>query len=205
MKELKYKELIAYTAAFVSFILPKIDVDEVILFGSVARREADKKSDIDLFFNIRAQETGIKAAINKELNKFYKSYIYESWKAKGITNPIKIEVGNLDKWKLKRSIISDGIVLYGKYKSVPEKLKAFTLFNISPIKDIAKRNKVIRLLFGRIEKDYSTPGILERLEGKKLTSNSFIVPLGKANEIIGVLNSEKINFSFFEFWSDQLL
>jgi len=43
------KELIAYAASFISFILPKIDVDEIILFGSVSREEATKESDVDLF------------------------------------------------------------------------------------------------------------------------------------------------------------
>jgi len=37
---------------FVALILPKIDVDEIILFGSVARGEANENSDVDLFFNI---------------------------------------------------------------------------------------------------------------------------------------------------------
>ena len=53
MKNLNYKELIAYASAFVSFVMPKVDVDEIILFGSVARNEADKKSDVDLFFDLK--------------------------------------------------------------------------------------------------------------------------------------------------------
>ena len=50
MKNLNYKELIAYASSFASFVIPKAEFDEIILFGSVARNEADKDSDIDLFF-----------------------------------------------------------------------------------------------------------------------------------------------------------
>src|SRR3989344_3480075 len=142
MKDLNYKELIAYASAFVSVILPKIEVDEIILFGSVVRDEATEKSDIDLFFNTKENEEKIKQIIKQELNKFYKTRIYEIFQQKGSILPINIEVGNLDKWKLKRSIISNGLVLYGKYKS---------------------------------------------------------------QDIIKFLQSEKIDFSFFNFWTDEVI
>ena len=205
MKNLNYKKLVAYASAFVSFVLPKVvDVDEIILFGSVARNEADKKSDIDLFFNLKKDENKIKGIIKKELGKFYTSKIAETWYFKGIKNEINIEVGNLDKWKLKRSIISDGIVLYGKYKEVPEKLKGFAQFTLKPIKNITKRNKIIRRLFGRKEKRYSTGGLIEEY-GKKVSVSSFIVPIEKSKDIIRMLNKEKIDYSYFEFWSDAFL
>jgi len=205
MKNLNYKELIAYASSFTSFVIPKADFDEIILFGSVARNEADKDSDIDLFFNIENErkEKDIKKILDKELNKFYKTKIAEIWKLKGIKNHIKFKVGNLDKWKLKRSIISDGIILYGKYKNTPEKTKGYTHFNIKPIKDITKRNRILRKIFGRKEKSYLTKGIINEVNGKKLSPTSFIIPINKSQEIIKILNSEKLDFSFFEFWSDN--
>jgi|SRR3989344_1019069 len=207
MKDLNYKDLIGYATSFVAIVLPKIEVDEIILFGSVARQEADKTSDIDLFFNIKekSKEKMISNEIKKELEKFYKSKTAEIWQLKGITNPIKVETGKLDEWKLKRSIISEGIVLYGKYKGVPEKIIGFTYFNIKPIKDITKRNRIIRNLFGREEKTYSKKGTLENLNGKKLSPLSFILPIEHSQKIINFLNKEKIDFSFFEFWTDQII
>ena len=204
MKTLKSKDLISYAIAFTSFVLPKIEVDEIILFGSTAREEADKDSDIDLFFNVKINEKEIKHIIKNELEKFYKSILYEQFSLRGIKNPIEIEVGDLEKWKLKRSIISEGIVLYGKYKTIPEKLKAYVHFNIKPIKNITKRNYIIRKLFGRKEKLYSSEGILKKLEGKRLSSTSFIILQEKSHEIIKILNSEKLDFTFFEFWTDQI-
>lgn len=202
MKNLNYKELTAYASAFVSFVLPKINVDEIILFGSAARNEADKKSDIDLFFNLKKDENKTKEILKKELERFYKSKINEIWGLKGIKNEIKFEVGDLDKWKLKRSIISDGIVLFGKYKEIPENMNSFVQFTLKPIKNITKRNRIIRKLFGRREKKYSAEGMVEILNGKKISATSFIVSTGKANEIIKIMNKEKTDYSFFEFWSD---
>ena len=200
-------ELIAYANAFVSFILPKVpDVKEIILFGSAARGESAKDSDVDLFFNIadKEKENRIKGMADKELEKFYKSKIAEVWFLRGIKNSIRVNVGKLDEWKLKRSIISDGICLYGKYKETPKGLKEFVLFNLKPIKNIAKRNKVIRQLFGRKEKAYFTEGIIKKLNGRKLSASSFTVSLEYAHQIIKLLGEEKVNYSFFEIWTDQL-
>lgn len=204
MKELKYKDLIAYASAFVSFVLLKIDVKEIVLFGSAARGEAGRKSDVDLFFNIENGEEETKEMLKRELERFYKSKIYEIWSLKGIKNSIKFEVGNLSEWKLKRSIISEGIVLYGKYKEVPEKMEGFAQFTLKPIKNIAKRNRIVRKLFGRKEKSYSAEGTVGKLGGKRISASSLIVPLEKSKEIIGMLGKEKADYSFFEFWSDEL-
>lgn len=204
MKNLNYKELVAYALSFTGFVLPKIEIDEVILFGSVARNEADKDSDIDLFFNVKQGEERLKEILKKELEKFYKTKTAEIWNLKGIKNQIKIEVGNLDKWKLKRSIISEGIVLYGKYRSMPEKVKEFVQFNLKPIKNISKRNRVLRKIFGREEKGYSVKGEVEKANGKKLSATSFIIPAEKSRNIIKILNSEKVDYNFFEFWSDEI-
>ena len=204
MKDLNYKKLTAYASAFVSFIFPKIGVDKIILFGSLARKEATEKSDIDLFFDVEGNEEKTKQTIKQELNKFYKTKIYEIFQQKGPVLPINIEVGNLDKWKLKRSVIGNSIVLYGKYESIPEKTKSFTYFSIKPIENIAKRNKIIRKIFGRKEKTYSTESLVSSSGGKKLTPLSFIIPQEKSQKIIKFLQSEKIDFSFFTFWTDEI-
>jgi len=199
---------IPYASAFVAFILPKLkSIKEIILFGSVARNEDDEKSDIDLFFNIenKKDEEKIKNKIKQETPKFYKSKIAEPYVLKGIKSEIKAHVGVLDEWKLKRSIISDGVVLYGKYKGLPENKQGFIYFNLKPIKNITTRNRVLRKLFGRKEKNYSVKGVVEELNGKILSSSSFVVFLEKGHEIIKFLSSEKLDFSFFEFWSDQIV
>ena len=204
MKTFNYNGLIAYASSFVSFVLPKIEVDEIILFGSVARKEATEKSDIDLFFNTKKNEKETKKTIKKELEKFYKSKFHEIWSIKENTLPINIESGNLDKWELKRSIISDGIVLYGKYKELPKNTKQFSYFNIKPIKNISKRNKIIRKLFGRNEKTYSSESLVKSLQGKILSPSSFIIPKDKTNEVYQILVKEKIDFISFSLQTDEI-
>jgi len=204
MLDMKSKELVAYASAFVSFILPKIDVKEIILFGSVARGEAEKESDIDLFFDIENKEKEEKTAklIKNELEKFHKSNAAETFSLRGIKNKISIKVGELDKWSLKRSIISDGIMLYGQYKEIPKDMKSLILFNIQPIKNITKRNKIIRELFGRKEKKYKKIGLLEKFDGKKLSPSSFIVSKEYSRDFINFLGKEKINFSLIEIFGN---
>jgi len=206
MKNLR-SDYIAHAMSFISYVFPKIDgIKEIILFGSVARGEADKDSDIDLFFDIEdeKQEKRIMNVLEIELKKFYKSKFAEIGEMKGIKNPISIKTGILEKWKLKRSIISDGISLYSKYKEIPKGLEGFVYFNLDPIKNIAKRNNIIRNLFGRKEKNYITEGILEKIQGKKLSPTSFIVKKEYANQITELLNKAKISYKLFELWTDQI-
>ena len=209
MKELESnkdnKELIAYASSFVSFVLPKIKVNEIILFGSVARGDFGKESDIDLFFDVDNdnQEEEIKKVLDNELIKFFKSKIAETWSLIGIKNGISIKVGKLNEWKLKRSIISDGIVLYGKYKELPRGIEKFIYFNIKPIKNIAKRNKIIRILFGRKEENYSNEGVINKFKGSRLTPTSFLISSEYLKDIMDLLSKEKIDYSFFEVWKER--
>lgn len=201
------KQLISFASAFVSFVLPKLEgIKEVILFGSVARGEEENKSDIDLFFSLdkKENEESCKIVLKREISRFYKSKIAEQWIVQGIKNQINFEIGLLEDWNLKRSIISDGIVLYGKYKEVPSGQKHYNLFVLNTIKNITKRNKIIREIFGRVEKKYSSEGILGKIGGKKLSPTNFIVPAENSREIINLLSREKIAYKIYEVWSDKI-
>ncbi len=201
-----HKELIAYAASFASWLILKIEAEEIILFGSAARGDFEKDSDVDLFVNITGNEKKQKeseAVAQKELGLFYKSKVYELWKLKGMEHNIHLLVGNLDTWKLKRSVISNGIVLYGPYKEMPQKMKAFTEFVIQPIKDITLRNLLMRTLFGRNEKNYTTEGLISHRGGKKLSPLSFIIPQNHVQEVIALFNKHKVNYILFDFWSDS--
>ncbi|MBS3136421.1 nucleotidyltransferase domain-containing protein [Candidatus Woesearchaeota archaeon] len=205
MRESKSRELIAYASAFASWIIPKVEAEEVILFGSVARGDFAEESDIDIFINVsgdvKKQESAEKTA-RKELELFYASKIGEIWKLKGINHKISLKVGNLEQWQLKRSIVANGIVLYGRYKSMPKNTKAYTQFVLKPVQKISARNRVIRTLFGRKEKGYMTNGLVSEWGGKKLTPLSFVIPHAHTQEIIMYLNEDKVSYTLFEFWTD---
>ena len=87
-------ELISYAIDFVSFLLQNIKdkdkINSIILFGSVARDENDKESDIDLFIDTKEK---IEDEINKIKNNFHDSIKYKKyWALLGIKNDLNIIV-----------------------------------------------------------------------------------------------------------------
>src|SRR3989338_1825744 len=134
---MKRESLIAYTMNFISFLLDeKIskDIARIILFGSVARGDYNDESDIDLFIDTKAN---IEKEVGKILSFFNQSEIQKKWELKGLKNELSLKVGNLEDYNLKRSIISDGVILYGKFKDIPEKVEYYLLFSLS-FKNIKK-------------------------------------------------------------------
>lgn len=203
MLNLNKFELVSCASAFVSFVLKsreidKTKIDEIILFGSVARGDFTEKSDVDIFVNTKNEE--IEKIIKRLLAKFYKSKTWQDYRLRGIENEISLSIGDLSEWKLKRSIISDGIQLYGKYRDMPKNIDHYYLFVFEPIRDIAKRNRVIRKLFGRSGGD---GGVSEKFHTKKISDKSFVVKLGNAQFIIDLFKKEKIDYKIFELWSDS--
>lgn len=202
MLKLNKLDLISYAGSFAGFILNKISrpVKEIILFGSVARGDFTKESDVDVFVNVFNEEDieKVKSDIAVLEKKFYKSQVFEQWRLKGIETVIKVKVGVLEKWALKRSIVSDGILLYGKYRELP-KGKSYVLVSIEPVKDVTKRNRVMRKFFGRNGKE----GLIAKIKGKRLAPTVLIVPSQLVNEVFAVLKKEKVRYQLFELWSDQ--
>ena len=200
--------IIAYAASFVSFLLDdRISraINRIILFGSVARGTFDEESDIDLFIDTKED---IEKDIQNILRLFQGSEIQKRWGLKGIVNEISLKVGDLNKWKLKRDIISDGIVLYGKVKDVPENIEYYLLITPSFKRFRKSQNvKLWRKLYGYRQKVgtkvYKTIGLLEKLNGKRI-ENGIVVKMSNKKDLIDFLNKEKISCKIIEIWSDSL-
>ncbi len=205
---MKRESLISYTASFVSFILDSEfnkDIDRIILFGSVARNFFDDESDIDIFVDTKKN---IEKDIEKLLKMFNESEIHKRWILKGLKNSISINVGNFNKWNLKRDVISDGIILYGKFKDVPENVEYYLLVKPSFKKfNKSKQVSLWRKLYGykqRVgKKVYETKGIVKNLNGMRF-DGVIIVPVKNKNELLQFLNKEKISYTVNEIWSDGL-
>ena len=81
------KSLLAYAIDFVSFLVDNLDekemrnIKEILLFGSVSKGKADKKSDIDIFVNI-IKHDNIERIIDRIKKDFYDTEIYKKWKLK---------------------------------------------------------------------------------------------------------------------------
>jgi len=92
-------ELISYAMDFASYLIDKIpEIDRIILYGSVARGDFDKDSDIDLFIDTKEK---IEKKIIKTLENYEKTSKFKEWKLKSIDNEIHTIIGELDsdEWK----------------------------------------------------------------------------------------------------------
>jgi len=205
---MKQNNLIAYAAHFVSFVLGhdiSQKVNRIILFGSVARGIFDEESDIDIFVDTIED---IEKEIKSLLTLFQHSEMQRKWELKGVNNNISVKVGDINKWKIKRDIISNGILLYGKFKETPENVEYYLLITPS-FKKMKKSIKVKmwRKLYGYKQKvgkkTYKTKGILEKLDGRRI-SNGMIIKMTGKKELIDFLNREKIHYKVVEVWSDSL-
>lgn len=205
---MNYK-LIGYAIDFASFLLEKLKDAEkmksVILFGSVARGDNEKNSDIDLFIECN-EKLGNK--INDLKEKFYESIkVKKYWELLDVKNEINLHIGKLEGWgDLKRSIIANGIILYGKYLEKIEGKQSY-LFIVSPGKNRNKNMSIWRELYGYKQKvgkkSYIKEGLVKEYGGKKLALGVFIIPVEHAQKINLFLRKKKFKFQIIPFWTDK--
>ncbi len=201
------KSLIAYAMNFASFIVDSVvgdKINKIILFGSVARGDTTEESDIDLF--IDAPEN-IEKEIMGQLALYQASQAQKLWKHKGATNELSLKVGNLDKWQLKREVISSGILLYGKYSELPKHTTYYLLLTLDvKNKKIAKQVKLWRALYGYTQKVgkkiYRSPGLLAECGGKKIGKALLLVPMEQRKPVLDMLKKHHVRHTLHELWSD---
>lgn len=206
--------LISYIYDFLSLVFEDVNlkniIHNVILFGSVARNEFDKYSDIDLFFDVKdiSKEKEIESSLKTSLKSF-ETISLKKWRLKNVNYPINFIVGNLDneKWSsLKADIISNGILLYGKYEKLPETIKHYALIYFST-KKMKKKDlmKLHRLLFGykniKNKKKYIHKGYIEKRSITKLNSNVLLCPLIELTELKKIFSKFKITINIIEIWT----
>lgn len=178
---LKNKILLAYAEDFTSFLIERADISHIkriILFGSVARGEASKESDIDLFIDISRNNKSIETDIKRIKEDFIQSIRYQKyWLLKGIKNEINTTVGRLDEWKeLRNSIIANGLILYSKFEEMPQKAVHKTILFWENVKPESKRVLLSKRLFGykKDKKRYS--GLLQQYDGERIGKGTLAVP-----------------------------
>ncbi len=173
------------------------EIETIYLFGSGVRKELEKGSDIDVFIHCK-EEKNILQMAKAACTRFYESKDYEKWKILRFTYPITLQAGNLNKWELKSSIESEGIILYSKKINLNEEKERKILLTIKLPKQKKKYLHITRILFGRREKGYKEGGLVKDLQGEKITSNTMLISKQESKKILDLLNKEKIEYTFKE-------
>ncbi len=206
---MNYK-LIAYSQDFSSFLMEKLgeksdNVVQIILFGSVARGEAEKDSDVDLF--IETIDSTLEERINEIKEKFYSSVkVKKYWELLEVKNEFHLTIGKIKEWDdLKRSLIANGITLYGKYHGAP-KLQHFYLFLVNPGTKRSKNVSIWRSLYGYKQrvgnKIYEKEGLVKQYNGRKLARGVFIIPSEHASKLISFLKKNKFTYKIIQSWQE---
>jgi len=193
----------AYASYFVAYLLSNLentgDIERIVLYGSVARGEATKESDIDIFIEIKKKTKKLEKEIKEIIEKFYQSREAVLFKAKGIENKFNVKIGDLKYWKdLYKSIASTGIVLYGPYeaKELPSGVNHFIIVFWERIRK--NRGAFLNKIYGFKFKKKSYVGLLSRIGGRKLGKSCIMVPVQYKKDIFKLLRKYRVNAKTIE-------
>ena len=192
---------LSYASYFVSYLINKIDsldnIHKIILFGSVARGEDTKESDIDIFIEVEKSTKIFEKNLNKLTDDFYKSRESLIFKNKGVDNKINLIIGRINEWKdLKKSIESTGVILYGGYTPSGIKGQKYVLFYWNKIGKNrgAFLNKIYGFKVGK--KEYK--GLIEIFGGKKIGKSSIMIPIEYKREILKLIKKYIVHAKIIE-------
>ncbi len=197
---------IAYASSFVTYFLAHFknidNVVRIVLFGSVARGEATKESDVDLFIEIKKTTKKEEREIKRIEESFYQSREAALFKIQNIENKLSIKIGRLSDWKdLASSIASTGIVFYGPYESgvqSPGSKQYIIVFWNGIGKN---RGSFLNKLYGFTVKKKRYDGLLVKTNGKKLGKSCIMVPIIYKKEIFHLLQKHKVQAKVQEIYS----
>lgn len=204
---MKSFEIFRYAVLAAAYLLSGISESElkrvhnVLLFGSAASFSASRESDVDIFFDVSASkrfQLGLRAKLNKAADQFYLTPAALEFKSRGIDNELSIKVGKLEEWdELAKSISSNGILLYGKYTSMPPHTNGYVILSWESPRN---RGAMLNKLYGYKANNKRYPGMLEKNKGIKLGRAVIMVPAQSKDIFINVLEKYKVNYSRHDVW-----
>jgi len=182
---MKYSTVVPYAMDFVSFVLEHIShryaeyIKNILLFGSGARAEYTKESDIDIFFEVSESIESVEKEVARASEEFYSSVKNKGyWKLKGFRQIFSCKVGTQEVWEnIYPALLRDGIVLYGKYYSSEIRGRNQVLLFWENIHSSTTRINLYRTLYGYTARGKKYPGMLERYESARLSKGSILIPL----------------------------
>ena len=181
---MKLNDVISYSMDFCSYLFDKEpglinDIKTIILFGSGARGELEKDSDLDLFIETKENDEQLEEKIEAIKEDFYTSNRFKNyWELiYGSNYPLSIKVGNIKSWSsIYPALEAEGIVIYGNYSSVNNDGKKKVLFSWENIKG-KNRINLYRNIFGYSSNDKDYPGLIEKYQGQRLSKGSILIPI----------------------------
>ncbi|MBI2628687.1 nucleotidyltransferase domain-containing protein [Candidatus Pacearchaeota archaeon] len=189
-------ELISYALDFTSFLLQNLknkeEVKAVVLFGSAAREEATKESDVDIFIDVYNSSGKNEKDIKKIIDSFFDSSKFKYWKLLNIKNDINVIVGRLDEWKLKDSMLGSSIILYKKYSPELNEGKNMSILSWKNVKPNSKRVFLNKKIFGYNYYGKRYDGLIQKFNGRKLGSNVIIIPAEEINSFLKIFRDFKV-------------
>ncbi len=168
-------------------------LDAILLFGSFARGEDDRRSDIDLLLLYETEEDALKAEDNTAkvaagMSNANISIINKSYRELAGNPYFAFEVAR------------DAIVLYKRLSRAPLKAEAFPLkpfyiyvFDMRNLSQ-AEKSRVTVALYGRRKGKYAYKGLLESLNGYRLGNGAVMVPARAFRKIEEFFSLNKINY-----------
>lgn len=195
----------AYTSYFVAYLISNLrninNIERIVLFGSVARDDFTKESDIDIFIEVKKKTKRFEQEIKDVEKKFYQSRENALFQSKGIENKFSIKIGNLREWKnIYHSIASTGIIFYGPYeaKELPSEVRHFIIVFWQRIGK--NRGSFLNKLYGFKVKNKHYPGLISKFEGIKLGKSCVMFPVEYKKHIFKLLVEHKVEAKTLEIY-----
>ena len=185
-------------------------VQSVILFGSVARGEADKRSDVDVLVVFGSVRASNKIKEKSEVSKIALDV------GKEFDRGLQLVLTNKNFEKLDRSfvegVLKEGVTIYGRIPRVDSnklKLEPYSLIYFS-LGKLARTDKMKlrRILYGHeTEKKYKGKvyksrlvGLVEQVEGRRTGIASVLIPVKKAKTVTDALKRFGAEYSRIDVW-----
>lgn len=209
-------ELFSYAYDFVSQIIENKKVFDstrnIILFGSVARGNFDKNSDVDIFIDIKNEKylEELSMIMKREQNKF-EIRCEKTWFLRGVNLPIKLTIGDLnsERWEyLRDEIFTYGKSLYGDLKISESKIKHNVMISYR-ISELSQKKKMsfLRELYGyknkKDKKEYAKDGLIKKINATKIGTNVVLVQKEELSQVKSVLKKYKIPHELKDLWMKQ--
>lgn len=203
-------DLISYAYDFISYLMlqpsiRKYPIDRIVLFGSVARGDYTKKSDIDLFIDLTNLDK--KTLLSKEIEKiktnFFESERVKKWDKLNIANDFNALIGKLEekKWDdLRRSMQSHAMLIWARFFDIRKKdLKSYVLIKWSVgIKDVNKRVNIARKLYGYSQKGKRYKGLFDDVNAKLIGKGTALIPTEHINKFRELFDNLQVRYNIID-------